>query len=265
VANNQRRKTVQSLGRGLDILSVVSTATEPVGITDLSRRLKLAKGSIARLVATLVEHDCLVRDPDTAKYQLGMKIWEIGHRALAGLDLRGVARPAMAQLHSATRDTTHLSVLSDAGEMVFLDKIDSTKGIRPDIQIGAHLPPHCVANGKAMLAFRPKAEVQRILNRKLHRYTKNTVIRKKELYAAFDDIRRLGYAVNYGEYRADVSGVAAPILDHTGTAVAALGISFSTPRTKRELTDEIGYLVVKSAQEISLALGYRTDGASSDR
>lgn len=260
MANIPRRKTVQSLERGLEILSVVSAANQPVGITDLSRSLGLAKGSIARLVATLVEKNCLVRHPDTAKYRLGMKIWELGHRALAGLDLHGIARPAMAELHAATRDTVHLSILSNDGEMVFLDKLDSTKGIRPDIQLGAHLPPHCVSNGKAMLAFRPKAEVEKILSGKLHRYTHGTLVRKPELRAALDEIRRIGYAVNYGEFRDDVAGVAAPILDHTGMAVAALGLSLPTPRTMDELTDTLAGLVMKSALEISLALGYRGDG-----
>ena len=244
---------------------MVSAAGRPVGITDLSRCLGLAKGSVARLVATLVEKNCLIRDPEAGKYRLGMKIWELGHRALAGLDLHGIARPAMAQLHAATRDTVHLSVLSDAGEMVFLDKIDSTKGIRPDTQLGAHLPPHAVANGKAVLAFRPQAEVEMILSGKLHRFTENTIIGKKELRTAFDETRRLGYAVNYGEYRADVSGVAAPILNHTGLAVAALGISVPTPGTKRALTDDLADLVVKSARDISVALGYRTDSASDGR
>ena len=264
MANIPRRKTVQSLERGLEILSVVSTADRPVGITDLSRSLGLAKGSIARLVATLVEKNCLVRHPDTAKYRLGMKIWELGHRALAGLDLHAIARPAMAELHAATHDTVHLSILSDAGEMVFLDKLDSTKGIRPDVQLGAHLPPHCVANGKAMLAFRPQAEVDKILSGKLHRYTHNTIVRKPELRAALDEIRRNGYAVNYGEFRDDVAGVAAPILNHTAMAVAALGLSLPTPRTMGELTGTLAGLVMKSALEISLALGYRIDGASGD-
>jgi DNA-binding IclR family transcriptional regulator len=264
VANNSRRKTVQSLERGLEVLSVVSTAGQPVGITDLSRRLGLAKGSIARLVATLVEQNCLVRDPEAGKYRLGMKIWELGHRALAGLDLHDIARPAMAQLHAETRDTVHLSVLTDAGDMVFLDKIDSTKGIRPDTQLGAHLPPHAVANGKAVLAFRPKAEIDKILSGKLRRYTEFTIVGKNELRTALDEIRHLGYAVNYGEYRADVSGVAAPILNHTGMAVAALGVSLPTPAVKRDLAASLAHLVVKSARDISLALGHRTDGASGD-
>ena len=243
---------------------MVSTAGQPVGITDLSRRLGLAKGSIARLVATLVEQNCLVRDPEAGKYRLGMKIWELGHRALAGLDLHDIARPEMAQLHAATRDTVHLSVLTDAGEMVFLDKIDSTKGLRPVIELGAHLPPHAVANGKAMLAFRPQAEVERILSGKLQRFTEHTVVGKRELRTALDETRRLGYAVNHGEYRADVSGVAAPILNHTGMAVAALGLSLPTTAEKHDFTDQLAHLVVKSARDISFALGHRTDSASGD-
>lgn len=262
MAITRRRDTVQSLERGLEILAVLSTAGGPLGITDLSRRLGLAKGSISRLVATFVQQKYLVRDRETAKYRLGMRIFELGHMAVADVDVRDLARPVMARLHAATRETVHLTVLTDEGHMVFLDKLDSTKAVRPNVQLGAHLPPYCVANGKAVLAFRPEPEVERLLRGRLRRYTGTTVTRWSDLMAELDGVRRRGYAVNRGEYRADVSGVAAPIRDHTGLAVAALGVSVPTSRMTPELADELGRRVVKGAQEISAALGQPRDRAA---
>ncbi|MBI4591725.1 MAG: IclR family transcriptional regulator [Candidatus Rokubacteria bacterium] len=254
-----RHKTVKSLERGLDILETLSTAGRALGITDLSRRLGLAKGSVARLVATFVQRNYLSRNRETAKYRIGMRIWELGQGAVAALDVRNVAHPVMEQLHAATQETVHLTVLTEEGSMVFLDKLDSTKAIRPNVQLGARLPPYCVANGKAVLAFRPEAEVETVLRGKLRRFTSTTVTRKRDLLAVLDSVRRLGYAVNNGEFRADVSGVAAPIRDHTGLAVAALGISVPTIRMTPEHTDELARLAVKAAQEISLALGQRCE------
>ena len=260
MASTRRRNTVQSLERGLDILEALSTADRQLGITDLSRSLGLAKGSIARLVATFVKTGYLARDPRTAKYRLGMKIFEVGHRAVAGMDLRDVAQPVMERLHAATQETVHLTVLTDDGYMVFLDKLDSTKATRPNIQLGAHLPPYCVANGKAVLAFRPEAEVERILGGPLQRFTMTTLTQRPVLSAALEGVRRLGYAVNHGEFRPDVSGVAAPILDYTELAVAALGVSVPTSRMTPEVADELARLLVEGARVISRALGQRPGG-----
>jgi IclR family KDG regulon transcriptional repressor len=262
VASGKRRTTVQSLQRGLEILVAVAQEDRPLGITELSRRFGLAKGSISRLVSTLVEQSFLTQDPETAKYRLSMKVWELGNGAVSRLDIRDVARPAMEALNAATHETVHLTVLTERDEMVFLDKLDSTRSVRPTVEVGAVLPAYCVANGKAMLAFLPKMRVDRILRGKLRQFTDTTVTRKSDLLAQCDEIRRQGYAVNRGEYRADVWGVAAPIRDHTGVAVAALGISVPSQRMTEDLIAELVRRLTKSARRISQALGHRGDGGS---
>ena len=125
VADQQRKTTVQSLRRGLEILVAVAQANRALGITELSRQCGLAKGSISRLVATLARQSFLTRDPDRAEYRLSTKIWELGIGALSQLDVRSVARSAMEALNAETRETVHLTVLTESDEMVFLDKLDS--------------------------------------------------------------------------------------------------------------------------------------------
>jgi IclR family transcriptional regulator, KDG regulon repressor len=262
VAGSRRKTTVQSLQRGLEILVAIAQTDRPLGITDLSRRFGLAKGSISRLVTTLVQQAFLTRDPETAKYQVGMKVWELGNGAMSRFDVRAMARPVMAELNAVTQETVHLTVLTEGDEMVFLDKLDSTRAVRPNVALGASLPVYCVANGKAMLAFLPKARVDRVLRGKLRKFTDTTITRKAELLKYLDKVRRLGYAVNRGEYRTDVSGLAAPIFNHIGAAVAALGISVPSTRMTPELIDDLGPRLVKGARRISQALGYRGDSAS---
>jgi DNA-binding IclR family transcriptional regulator len=259
MANNSHKNTVHSLERGLHVLETVAAANGPVGITDLSRQLGLAKGSVARLVATLVNMNYLVRIAETRKYQLGLKLWELGSKSITRLDIRSVARPVMEDLHHDTGETVHLTILSSEGRMVFLDKLDSTKGLRPNVQLGAHLPVHCVANGKAVLAGLPPEQLQAMLASKLQPYTKNTITRKRDLLAALERVREVGYAKNTGEYRDDVSGVAAAICDHTNFAVAALGISLPTSRMVGDNPEVLGRLVADRAREISRALGSQID------
>lgn len=258
----KRENTVQSLGHGLEILTAISTADQGLGITDLSRHLGLAKGSISRLVATLTQESFLVRDPQTAKYRLSTKVWELGNKAVSRLDLRDIARPVMDELNAATHETVHITVLTEEGQMVFLDKVDSSMAVRPNVEVGAPHPAYCSANGKAMLAFLGEARLNRVLNGNLRQFTSTTITRKSELHTQLETVRRLGYAVNNGEYRDDVSGLAAPVFDHTGRVVAAFGISFPSSRRTSELIGELAPLVMTGAKELSLALGRRCDDAS---
>lgn len=260
MANSERGNTVHSLERGLAVLQVVASAGGPIGITDISRKLGLAKGSVARLVATLVKLDYLVQASDSRKYRLGLKLWELGSRSISRLSVLDVARPVMRELHDETAETVHLTILSDKGTMVFLDKLDSTKGLRPNVEVGAQLPVHCVANGKAMLAFMPRNQVEAVLDGRLQRYTSTTITSKPELAATLAAIRERGYAVNNGEFREDVSGVAAVICNEADAPVAALGISLPSARMSDPLARQLGELVAAKARKISGLLGNPTPG-----
>lgn len=252
---------MQSLEHGLAILCAVSAAERGMGITDLSRHLGLAKGSISRLVATLARASFLVRDPDTAKYRLSTKVWELGNKAVARLDLRDIARPVLEAVNRATQETTHITVLTDEGQMIFLDKVDSDKAIRPNVQLGAPHPPYCSANGKAMLAYQPEARLNRLLDGNLRQFTRTTITKKGELIAQLEAVRRRGYALNNGEYREDVSGIAAPVFNHTGRVIAALGISVPSNRMTPSLIREVAPHVTQGARDVSEALGRREDAA----
>lgn len=254
--DGERKTTVQSLERGLEILTAVARAERPLGITELARQFGLAKGSISRIVTTLARQAFLVRDPVTAKYRVGIKVWELGHGALGRLDVRELARPVMEALNTATRETVHLTVLTEGERMVFLEKLDSTRAVRPNVVLGAPHPAYCTANGKAMLAFLPKALVDRLLRGRLRQYTDATIASKPDLLAHLETVRRLGYAVNRGEYRADVSGIAAPILDRDGAAVAALGISVPSNRMNAALVADLAPRLVRGARQVSQALGH---------
>lgn len=251
-----RKTTVQSLERGLEILTAIGRSAEPLGITELARQFGLAKGSVSRIVEALHNQAFVVRDPVTAKYRVSMKVWELGSGALAKLDVRQLARPVMVALNSATGETVHLTVLTESDRMVFLEKLDSTHAVRPHVELGAPHPTYCTANGKAMLAFLPKARVAAMLRGRLERHTPATIVSKSELLAQLDTFRELGYAVNRGELRADVSGIAAPIFDHAGVAVAALGVSVPSTRLTAALIADLAPRLVEGARQVSRALGY---------
>ncbi|PIE67902.1 MAG: hypothetical protein CSA23_01535 [Deltaproteobacteria bacterium] len=257
MSDSKRSTTVKSLARGLDLLTMIAEADKPLGITDLSRKMGLAKGSVSRIVTTLVQQKFVTRDPESARYRAGIRLWELGLKSLEGLRFREVARPVMEAINGRTREGVHISVLNENNQMVFIDQIESTRTLRPFVRLGSLHPPYCVAMGKALLSVMSREELNQILPSELVSYTKNTITDKDALFDQLQAARKRGYATNHGEYRVDLSGIAAPIFDHLSKAVGTIGIVLASDRLTEGLEKKYGKILSSGAMEISLALGWR--------
>lgn len=223
------------------------------GVTELARALGLAKSNVHRLLGTLVALGYARRHPDGA-YEATLKTWEIGVRVLNRLDLKRIARPHLAKLASQTDETVHLTSL-DQGQIVYIDKIESSHPVREFTRVGDRAPAHCTATGKAMLAFGGSTPVAG----PLRRFTMNTISNAAKLDGELRRVRREGFAFNFGEYGAHVNGVAAPIADHSGSVVAALAVSGPAERLRPPVLKTFVPMVLRTAHEISLELGCRRE------
>lgn len=197
----------------------------------------------------------MTQNQETSKYQLGIGIHKLASRVTHDNNLIELSRPVLRRLQSEIGETIHIAILNEENKMVFLEKLESNKDIRPNVQLGANLPPHCVANGKALLAFRSDAEVKWILQGKLKKHTDTTITSLNKLMAVLSQVRQKGYSTNYGEFRTDVSGLAAPICDYTGLSIAAIGVSVPTQRMSAQLVEAVSSPLMVAAREISAALG----------
>jgi IclR family KDG regulon transcriptional repressor len=231
------------------LLETLAASRAPRGVSELARSLRVAKSNVHRHLATLVALGYVKRS-DKGTYEPTLKCWTVGVEVLNRLDLRRVARPHLEWLATRTDETVHLTIL-DYGEIVYIDKIESTHPVREFTRIGARAPAHCTATGKVLLAFRNELPTM-----PLQHFTRHTIRDLRRLKTELGAIRRQGYAVNLGEYGAHVNGIAAPIADHTGSAVAAAVISGPAERVRPDLLKLLAPLVVSTARAISLALGY---------
>jgi DNA-binding IclR family transcriptional regulator len=231
------------------LLEILAASEAPRGVSELARALRVAKSNVHRHLATLVALG-YARRADKGVYEPTLKCWRIGVEVLNRLDLRRVARPHLERLATHTDETVHLTIL-DRGEVVYIDKIESTHPVREFTRIGARAPTHCTATGKVMLAFRDE-----LPHLPLQRFTKHTARDLRRLKGEFAAIRRQGYAVNLGEYGAHVNGVAAPVADHTGSIVAAVVISGPAERVNPEMLGQLRPLVLAAAREVTVALGF---------
>lgn len=242
-----------TLVKGIALLEMLAHSDRPLGVTELAARAGLGKSNAHRLLQALVELGYARHDADAGTYSVSIRLWELGSAVLANLDLRRVAEPWMQRLLEDTRETVHLSVL-DGDEVVYVHKLDSPEPVRAYSQIGGRAPAHCVATGKALLAWQPPALLEALAAR-LAPHSPNTIVAPAAFLDEMTRIRTAGFATNRGEWRASVWGVAAPVHGPDGAVIAAVGVSGPAERLRGARLKALGADVVSAARAIEAALG----------
>lgn len=241
--------------KGLQVMEALATQPNLSGVTDLARHLGLTKSNAHRLLQTLVACGYVRNLEQSGKYELTLKVWELGAAVVGRIDLKTVALEYMERLCQLSGETVHLSVL-EGTEVIYLDKVDSPHPVRAYSRVGGRAPAYCVATGKALLAHASATLVDEI-SLELKPYTPFTLTTPNELRAELERVRETGYAVNRGEWRDGVCGVAAPIWNASGHVCAAVGVSGPADRFKPRSLKQLAPTVVSVAQQISGRLGYR--------
>jgi len=243
--------------KGMQVIEALARSDTPRGITSLASELQFTKSNVHRLLATLTAHGYVRQQEPNAGYLLGPKLWEMGSLVMSRLDVTKVAHSSMAALAADTGESVHLSIL-DGAEVIYIDKIDSLHAVRAYSRVGGRAPAWCVATGKAMLAYSPD-EALSALAPHLSRFTDATIFELDELRHDLERVRAQRYAVNRGEWRKDVCGVAVPVRDSSSKVIAAIGISGPAARLKARQIKQFAPEVLKAGAAISTALGCRPE------
>jgi DNA-binding IclR family transcriptional regulator len=248
---------IQSVSRALDILEAFVVGQEELGVTELSRKLKLHKNNVFRLLATLETRGYVEQDHETGNYRLGMKTFEVASVFLHHLGLAKQARPVLEQLAAETGETAYLAVL-EGPWAVCVDMVETSHAVRIVSQLGRRLPAHASALGKIQLAFRPQEEVEQLWkHHELAAVTSRTVTDPVRLGEELGRIATQELALEDEEYASGVRGVAAPIRDYQKRVVGAVGILGPVLRvTLERLQGELAPRARAAAQSISKRLGY---------
>lgn len=244
----------QSFLKGLAVIQAMALRDGSSGVTELADTLGLGKSNVHRLLQTLI-HAGFVKRLEDSRYGLTVKLWELGARVHSQLDLRTEALPFMDRLAQQTQETVHLSVL-DGIDVLYIEKIDSPQPVRAYTAVGGRAPAANVATGKAMLAWAP-ADIIRQAGDALAPHAPLSIATADELAEALARIRQNGHAINRGEWRQQVAGLAAPVRDVHGSVVGAVGISGPTNRLTDAVMTRHAPVVMEMADHISARLGYR--------
>ena len=255
------RYRIQAIERAVSILNAFSPEDPELGVTELAERLGLHKSTVHRFMVNLDAAGLVERNPRTGRYRLGLRIFELGGLVMQQMNLWDEALPFLEGLVHDTGETGHLAVL-DGGEAIYIERVEARRALRVPSAIGRGYPAHATNLGKVLLADLPRERVEEIVaERGLAAYTPNTITDLDQLEGELDRIRALGYAVNNEEYDEGLRCIGAPVRDHSGHVVAALGIGGPVTRITPDRVDELAELVMTAARGLSRRLGAHRSGA----
>jgi IclR family transcriptional regulator, acetate operon repressor len=236
------------LGRTMALLTAFRSGEEELTLAELARRAGIPKPTAHRLLAELATWNVVERTP--GGHRLGMRLFELGQLAPQQRGLREAAAPFLADLFEATHETVHLAV-PDGVDVVYVQKLPGRHGPRIDSRIGGRMPAYCTGVGKALLAFGPPERLAEVLAAGLVRRTPRTVVAPGLLRQELDRVRACGVAEEHEESTVGIACTAAPVMDASGRAVAAISI---TGWANRMDTDRLAPAVRTAALGLSRAL-----------
>jgi DNA-binding IclR family transcriptional regulator len=244
----------QSVSRALQLLEALRHS--PASLDELAAVVGVHKTTVLRLLRTLESSRFVMRD-DRHRYSLGSGLFELANSALEQVDVRTVSRPHLESLNGSTGHTVHLAIL-EAGEIVYIDKLDSVHGVRLYSRIGLRAPIHCTAVGKVLVASLPAAARARLANSVSYPiFTPKTIGTATAYLGELDTVIGAGYALDSEEHEVGISCIAAPVRDGSGAAIAAASVT--VPLNALGSEGILGYLpaVRSTATAISADLGWR--------
>lgn len=246
----------KSLQKALRILVYMGEQAPEAGVTELASDLGLTKATVHRLLNAMERFDLIERNTESERYRLGLKLHQLGSRAVESRTLRTEAHKLLIEMSRRSRETVSLATPAPGG-VICLDRFDSPHTIiTVCTPVGSMFPAHCTAAGKAILAYMADDEIQELVRRNgLRQFTPFTITQMSQLKENLRLIRQRGYAVDHQELERGLSGVAAPVLSAHERVIAAVGIAGPTLRFRgRELAQKVA-LVTEIGARLAMGLG----------
>ncbi len=247
---------MSTLTKTITVLQAIAATKSAPRFSELLATLPFPQGTLHRLLSQLIAEGLVIMDTHNKTYRLGLKLLTLAQHALAGLDVRESAQADLDYLLETTGDTIHLAVL-DQQEVVYIDKRESSVGLRLYSAIGKRAPIYCTGVGKVILSFLPPAQQHALLTQMTFiRHTATTLHTAEQLAMACHQIKTQGYGFDLEEHEPGICCVSAPIFDLNHAVTAAISVTASVFRMPDERRLGLVPIVCAAAARISEKLGY---------
>ncbi len=249
---------LNTIKRAVSILNHIGTTEGRSGVTEIGKALKLSKGTVSRLLSQLEAEELVIQDPETQRYSLGVKIFEIGGLAQSNLDLRTASLPYMHQLRDIIGETVTLN-LRVGFDRMYIEQVQGIHEVRQVPELGKRVPLWCGAGGKVILAHLGTSEIEDVLEnlRKLGTQVlaSGQSLDPSKLQYELEQVRKEHFLVTVGERLPSFCGVSAPIFGREHKVLGCLSVGGPLPRFSPEQGRRWGPSLSSAARKISLALG----------
>jgi DNA-binding IclR family transcriptional regulator len=254
----QGPRRIQAVDHAIDVLECLARHGAPVGVSDLTRQLKLSKATVHHMLGTLEARGLVMREPGLPLYRLGWRLYELGSCVVRSVDVARVARPFLDELAQSTGESVLLGIL-DEDSVLYLDRGDAPNGFHMVATAGRRSPLHATASGKLLLAFANPELVERYLAGELQSYTQDTVTDPVTLRDQLEGIRACGFATCWQERELGLCSVAVGLRNHTLETVASLTLAAPAGRLTVENVPSHVEALRPAAQAIEALLGVNDD------
>ena len=248
-----------SLHKSIQILLLFTSERPLLTLKEISDLTGIPKATAHRFLNTLEYNGIIQRQPEGInefRYKLGLKFLDLGRVVAENLDIRRIAYPFMKELVRLTNDAVQLVIREDY-EAIYIEKVESTLPVRLYTRIGRRAPLYAGACPRALMAFLPMPEVEKLLNiLDLKPITSHTIICPSKLMDIIIKERKQGYTVSYSELAEDTVAIAMPIYDHNNQIIASLSIAGGSIRFEGKRFNYIVENLKDCVTNISKELGY---------
>ena len=246
---------INSVLKAIRIMRLFS-ATEPaLTLAEISARLDMPKSTAHNLLNTLLSEG-FIEKVDADSYALGTAIIPLTQTVRVNVELRDRAAPLLRALADECRESVYLTAL-DGDRALYIYAVESSKRLLARTAVGDRAPLHCTSVGKAMLAYLPADEVERILaSSPPVSFTPQTITDGDRLRAELADTNQRGYSIDYQEHERSTFCLGAPIFDSRSNVIGACSISGSDPDIVGARVDELSRCVMRTGEDISRRMGF---------
>lgn len=250
-----RNRLIGSVAATLRLLEVLAEARGAQALAVIAQKSGQPKSTVHRMLASLMHMGYVEQEEESSHYKLTFKLLQLGMEQLSSVDVVRVSKVHLETLMLATNESAYLAVLDQSGQSVYVAKVETSRPVHVQAQLGAPNPAWCTTTGWAMLAFLPELR-EKVLSKRLVPKVPGAISDPEELRAALLQVAKRGCAVTRAQGNPDTGGIGAPIMDFHGSVVAACSIGIPLYRMDAALVRRCMPLVVQAATAISAELGY---------
>ena len=249
----------------LRTLALFSPTASDWGVTEVARVFGCYKSRAHRALSLLEQERFLQRQPESGRYALGPRAYELGRAAAAHFSLAEASRPILEAMTRELRGAAVLRTLMASGEILTVELCESPEAIKVSHQEGVRTPFNFGATGKVLCAALSEPQLATLIRQHggLPRFTPKTICDPERFQRELAIVRRRGYAFSDGEALYGVRGVAAPVFRAGGEVVAALGVTLPGIQLPLRRLPTMARAVRRAASELSEVLGATTVGPRS--